>query len=108
MSKMNRNDRILYYYKRLLNASNKKAEAESIAQEINRLYWTRNNEPLTKEEKLHLISEIERLYKNSSIITESTRSGNEKFENYSGRPHSTASDNSGIIDLIAAMKGEIK
>ncbi|MGL5267578.1 MAG: hypothetical protein ACRC9E_15385 [Plesiomonas shigelloides] len=109
MAKMNHHDRVLYYYKRLLHASNKKAEAESIAQEINTLYWTSNNRPLTKDEKLHLISEIARLYHKGTLITESTKPSNERFnDSFSGRPHSTASDNSGVLDLIAAMKGEIK
>lgn len=109
MAEMNNKQRALHYYERLLRATNKSLESKIIADEINQLYWTRNNNPLTKEEKVALIRDIENLIKGGSkparehYIEE--RGG---LENLDNNFSVNASDNSDLIDLIAAMKGSIK
>ncbi|PHM60511.1 hypothetical protein Xsto_03942 [Xenorhabdus stockiae] len=107
---MDNKQRALFYTERLLNAVDKKKEAQKIYDEINTLYWVSNNNPLNKEEKLSLIRDIENLIRQKKKVVrenfkKSRRDGLESIEE--GRI-ANASDNSELIDLIAAMKGSLK
>jgi len=109
MAEMNNKQRALHYYERLLRAKNKNVESKIIAEEINQLYWTRNNNPLTKEEKITLIKDIENLIKGGSKPARDHYIGKSRgLENLDERFSVNASDNSDLIDLIAAMKGSVK
>ena len=55
MAEMNNKERAALYYQRLLTSPNRKIESQRIMAEIDQLYWTHNNNPLTKAEKLALI-----------------------------------------------------
>ncbi|EAB8016891.1 hypothetical protein GSA70_003451 [Salmonella enterica] len=109
MAEMNNKQRALHYYERLLRATNKNLESKIIAEEINQLYWTRNNNPLTKEEKIALIRDIEKLIKEGGKPARENyiekRGGLENLDEYFSV---NASDNSDLIDLIAAMRGSVK
>lgn len=101
MASMNRSERAKHYLERLLTARNVAVELELIVNEINNLVYTKSREPLSKEDKLLIIEELERLVRDSPYrIDENT--GVEHFQK-----STTASDNSDILDVISAMKKKV-
>lgn len=109
MAEMNNKQRASLYAERLMKASNKQAEAENIVNEINQLYWVKNSNPLTKDEKLALIKDIEELIsKKSKVSQEHYKEKREGLESLEEGFVVNASDNSDLIDLIVAMKGRVK
>ncbi|GKV94385.1 hypothetical protein H2Y56_11865 [Pectobacterium aroidearum] len=108
MAEMNNKQRAALYYERLLSSSNRKLEAQEIMAEIDQLYWTHNNNPLTQAEKLALIREIEELIQGRvKPAFESVRKSR-GLENFDESFSVTASNNDDLIDLIVAMKGKLK
>lgn len=105
MASMNNKERAIHYVERLKKATDKRKESKEIVNEINTLYWVSNNQPLSKEDKLSLIREIEELIKQKGRVSqEHYRKGEAIEEGFVVN----ASDNSELIDLIAAMKGSVK
>lgn len=105
MASMNNKERALHYAERLKKATDKRTESKEIINEINTLYWISNNQPLSKEEKLSLIRDIEELIRQRGRVSqERYRKGESIEEGFVVN----ASDNSELIDLIAAMKGSVK
>ncbi|MEL4241006.1 hypothetical protein [Shewanella xiamenensis] len=101
MASMSRSERAAHYFKRLMSARNVRAELDDIFNEIESLVYTSNNQPLTKQEKILIIEELESLVRKSPYnISESA--GLEQFRN-----KTSASDNSDILDVISAMKKKI-
>ncbi|KPA51504.1 hypothetical protein VT25_15390 [Photobacterium leiognathi subsp. mandapamensis] len=102
MTSMNRAERAKSYFDRLLASSNPKAELEKIFRDIDSLVYASSNKPLDEAEKIRIIEELERLIKQLPYpITESSsQPGLEHLE----KSHTTASDNSDILDVISAMK----
>ncbi|MEZ8193185.1 hypothetical protein [Vibrio sp. 1F279] len=98
MASMTRQERAKHYLKRLLNSRNKSLELEAILTELNGLVYTKTNEPLSRQEKLLILEELERLASNDDSILESV--GTEHFK-------VNASDNSNILDVISAMKKRV-
>lgn len=98
----------LQYFKRLLKASNPKAELEKILSDINSLILSDSDKPVDSVTKIRVIDELEKLIKKSQ--RPSTRSFDE-FKAFSGFKRSIgkaqASDNSDILDVISAMKKKV-
>ena len=91
MASMNNKDRARLYLNRLKEARDKFAEAQKISEEINGLVWSKTQTKLTKHEKLQLIQELENLAIHG--------------ERRDGRLSVEASDNSDILEVIKALKG---
>ncbi|HCB3722825.1 TPA: hypothetical protein MYV55_004953 [Klebsiella aerogenes] len=111
MAEMNNKERAALYYQRLITAPNRKIEAQRIMAEIDQLYWTHNNNPLTKDEKQTLIKEIESLVKRR--VTNPARSSEQlekrdRFKTLDEGYSVNASNNDDLIDLIVAMKGRVR
>lgn len=90
MASMNRSQRAKYYLEIIRAANNPIVEARKILAEIETLVWESTNKPLTKQEKLEIIAELESLAfptlrKSEGLVTE-------------------ASDNSGILEVISLLK----
>jgi len=109
MAKMNNKERAALYYQRLLTAPNRQIESQRIMAEINQLYWTHNNNPLTRDEKQALIKEIEDLIKERGKSKPAHESIEKRggLENLDERFSVNASNNDDLIDLIVAMKGRV-
>jgi len=86
---MNKQQRAAHYLARIRETRNSPDEVERILSELNSLVWTESQKPLTKQDKLAIIEEIRSqafpLTKSWEVIVE-------------------ASDNSGILDVISALK----
>lgn len=108
MAEMNNKERAALYYQRLLTSPNRKIESQRIMAEIDQLYWTHNNNPLTKAEKLALIREIEELIKGKRRPTRDSIEKRGGLENLDESFSVNASNNDDLIDLIVAMKGRVK
>jgi len=92
MASMNKKERAEHYLRRLNSAKNKRAEAQQILEELNSLVWANSQQPLKKSDRLEIIEELEKAFYNRRKIS------NESLDS------TTASDNSGIIDVISALK----
>lgn len=104
---MNRNQRAQHYFERLISASNPKAELQRIFDDLNSLVYSSSQKPISKEEKLLIIKELEELIKGSTTrIDEHFGLGRESFEHLE-KSAPTASDNSDVLDLISAMKRKV-
>lgn len=108
MAEMNNKQRAALYYQRLLTSPNRRVESQRIMAEIDQLYWTHNNNPLTKAEKLSLIREIEELIKSKSKPTRDSVEKRGGLENLDKSFSVNASNNDDLIDLIVAMKGRVQ
>lgn len=95
MASMNSTQRAASYLKRIIESSNKDLEFKRILDDINSLVWTESKRPLSKAEKLAIIEEIERLFHEQPILE------NKRY-------YTNASDNSGAIDIIGALKRGVK
>ena len=95
MASMNRKQRAESYLKRIKGSSNKEQEYKKILDEINGLVWSESQKPLSKEERLAIVDEIENLFNQQTI---------QKSEGLVVN----ASDNSGVIDIIGALKRGVK
>lgn len=101
MASMTRSERAVHYFKRLMSARNVRAELDNIFNDIESLVYTSNDQPLTKQEKILIIEELESLVRKSPYnISESASL--EQFRN-----KTSASDNSDILDVISAMKKRV-
>jgi len=101
MASMNRNQRAQHYLERLLSARNTSSEIELILSEIEGLIYSSNSEALSRQDKLLIIEELERL------IRESPYSINENAGLEHLQKSTSASDNSDILDVISAMKKRV-
>lgn len=100
MARMTREERASSYLNRLINSKNPKLELEAILTELNSLINAQTKKPLTTEEKLLIIEELERQAKSSGILRKGMGlESRDKFERTI-----TASDNSDILEVISAMK----
>lgn len=108
MAEMNNKERAALYYQRLLTSPNRQIESQRIMAEIDQLYWTHNNNPLTKTEKQALIREIEDLIKGKSKPARESIEKRGGLENLDESFSVNASNNEDLIDLIVAMKGRVK
>lgn len=108
MAEMNNKQRAALYYQRLLTSPNRRVESQRIMAEIDQLYWTHNNNPLTKAEKLSLIREIEELIKSKSKPTRDSVEKRGGLEHLDESFSVNASNNDDLIDLIVAMKGRVQ
>lgn len=108
MAEMNNKERAALYYQRLLTSPNREIESQRIMAEIDQLYWTHNNNPLTKTEKQALIKEIEELVKGKSKPAREHYRKGRGLENLDESLSVNASNNDDLIDLIVAMKGRVK
>ena len=95
MASMNSKERAREYLDRLKAAADIRSEAQKIANEIDSLVWLKDQKKLTREEKLQILNELEQL----AIHREKDSRGYIIVE---------ASDNSGVIDVISALKKGIK
>lgn len=94
MTPMNKKQRAESYLKLIRDSSNKELVYKKILNEINGLVWSETRQPLSKEERLAIIEEIDNLFqqeiqKSKALVT-------------------NASDNSGVIDIIGALKRGVK
>lgn len=94
MTPMNKKQRAESYLKLIRDSSNKELEYKKILNEINGLVWAETQQPLSKEERLAIVEEIDNLFqqeiqKSNVLVT-------------------NASDNSGVIDIIGALKRGVK
>ena len=94
MASMNNEERARHYFQRLKKAHDQIAEARKIIDEINGLVWSKTQEKLTKQEKLDLIREIEKIISHGEARED-------KFLLES-------SDNSNILEVIKALKRGVK
>ncbi len=92
---MNNKERARNYLERLKNAKDVRAEAQKIANEIEGLVWSKDQKKLTKAEKFQILNELEQL----AVHGEKDSRGYVIVE---------ASDNSGVLDVINALKNGIK
>lgn len=90
MASMNSRERARLYLERLKKATNKNVEAKRIIDEINGLFWTKNQKKLSVQEKLELIAILEDLALHG--------------EKQDGRVIVEASDNSDILEVIRLLK----
>ena len=95
MASMNRDERAKQYYDRLRLASNPAVETQRIIEELNGLVWSKNNQPLPRDEKLRIVESLE------SIVI-----ANESHTSFS--QHRDAADNGNVLELIKAIKGGTK
>ncbi|WP_345888582.1 hypothetical protein [Shewanella algae] len=101
MASMTRNERAKHYLERLISARNTSAELDRILTEINGLIYSSSGKPLTQQDKLLIIEELERLVRDSSYNI------NESISLEHHIKSTSASDNSDILDVISAMKKKV-
>ncbi|MGF1878795.1 hypothetical protein L4D77_26365 [Photobacterium frigidiphilum] len=102
MASMNRNQRAQHYLERLMSARNTSSEIDLILAEIEGLIYSTNNEALSRQDKLLIIEELERLIRGSRY------SINESIGTENLQKSTSASDNSDILDVISAMKKRVR
>jgi len=95
----------LQYFKRLLKASNPKAELEKILNDINSLKFSDSDKPVDSATKIRVINELEKLVKKSPRPSTRSLDGIRTFSESKGSAQ--ASDNSDILDVISAMKKKV-
>jgi hypothetical protein len=89
------------YLKRLLAAKNKRLELEAILNHLETLITISDGKRLSRSAKLAILEELERQAKRTVALDEHI-----VLEHF--KKSTTASDNSGILDVISAMKGRYK
>ena len=99
MASMTRKERAESYLKRILTATNREAESTKILEELNGLIYSSNNEPLSEQDKLLIIEVIEELHTNPLV---------EKSKSLEQIQIAEASDNSGVLDIIEALRRGVK
>lgn len=97
MASMTRRQRAEHYLKLLLESRNQQTTFQEILNELNGLVYAKTNEPLSKQDKIAIIEDLE------TIFQELPQTRNKSWE-YS----TNASDNSGVIDIIGALKRGVK
>jgi len=105
MATMNNQEKALQYFKRLLKASNPKAELEEILSDINGLIFSKSGKPIDSATKIKIIEELEKLVKKIPRPQTESLDGIRTFNYSKGSPQ--ASDNSDILDVISAMKKKV-
>lgn len=88
-------ERALLYALRLKDANYSKAEAEKIRADLDGLVLTTNNQPLTKEAKLEILTETRSIVKSGAKTPD-------------GKSILEASDNSGTLDIIDSIIDQTK
>lgn len=82
---------------------NKQAAIQQIIERINNVTYTNTGESLSKSDKLQLVEELEKLF--TEILNEGvTQKGFGKTASSASHPQIRATDNSGVLDIISAIK----
>ena len=99
MASMSMTERAQHFLRILLTERNKPAAIDKIVSELNSLVITGTNQPLSHQEKLNILDELNRL---------ATQQKNIVLENFREKGYTTnASNNDDILDVISAMKKRI-
>lgn len=97
---MTHNQRAQHYFERLLKSSNPKSELEIIQRDLDNLVFSNTEKPLDSSAKRLILEELERLVKRTPSFESFSESRNYEYI----QKGANASDNSGILDVISAMK----
>lgn len=99
---MNNRQRVAYYLTLLKEARTPEIAKAKILADLNSLVSERTKRPFTEQEKRRILDELDDLYFSEQIIRKSVP-GTEHYGSIN------ESDNSGILDVISALKrGERK
>lgn len=97
---MTHNQRAQHYFEQLLKSSNPKSELEKIQRDLDNLVFSNTGKPLDPSAKRLILEELERLLKRAPSFESFDESRNYEYI----QKGANASDNSGILDVISAMK----